>query len=87
MEITLDRAVELIEEKRSAASNNTIKTFDERPDVLVLKGRFGPYLKIGKDNFKIPKTAVPEDLPLEECIALSEVKPEKKVKGNAKRKK
>jgi DNA topoisomerase-1 len=53
----------------------------------VLKGRFGPYLKIGKDNFKIPKTAVPEDLSLEECIALSEVKPEKKAKGTAKRKK
>jgi len=87
MAITLERALELIQEKQSAASNNTIKTFDERPDILVLKGRFGPYLKIGKDNFKIPKTAVPEDLTLEACIALSEVKPEKKAKGSTKRKK
>lgn len=87
MEISLDRAIALLEEKKSAAANNTIKAFDERPDVLLLRGKFGPYLKIGKDNFKLPKDATPETLSLEECLTIAANKPEKSVKKPFKKKK
>ena len=37
----------------------------------VLNGRWGPYIDIGKENFKITKEKNPAELTLEECIAIS----------------
>ncbi len=76
--ITGERAIELIKEKRIADANKLIKKFDENPDIEVLNGRWGPYIKAGKKNVKIPKDREPKDLTLEECIALAEATPEKK---------
>ena len=71
MTIELDRAIELFVEKQIADANKLIKAFDSRPDVQLLNGRYGAYLKIGKDNFKLPKDTTPENLSLEECIHIS----------------
>jgi len=71
--ITIERAIELIEEKRAENANRTIKAFAERPDVLVLNGRYGPYIAIGKNNIKIPKGTDPAMLTLEECLKLGDV--------------
>ncbi|MCB0488028.1 MAG: type I DNA topoisomerase [Cyclobacteriaceae bacterium] len=76
--ITFDRAVELIKEKRIADANKTIKLFDENPDIQVLNGRFGPYIKAGKKNVKIPKDKDPKELTLEECLTLAENAPERR---------
>jgi DNA topoisomerase-1 len=76
--ITLERAVELIQNKRVADANKTIKLFPENPDVQVLNGRFGPYIKAGKKNVKIPKGKEPKELTLEECLTLAENAPEKR---------
>jgi len=76
--ITLPRAIELIEAKRIADANKTIKVFPENPDVQVLNGRFGPYIKAGKKNVKIPKGKEPKELTLEECLTLAENAPERK---------
>lgn len=88
--ITLDRAIELIQNKRIADANKTIKTFDENPDIQVLNGRFGPYIKAGKKNVKIPKDKEPKDLTLAECLELAANAPEKKGRwgrfGGAKKK-
>lgn len=77
--ITLDEAVELIEKKRAADANKTLKTFDEDADMQILNGRYGPYIKYKSDNFKIPKTvAEPAALTLDECrkiVAEAEAKP------------
>lgn len=77
--ITLDEAVELIEKKRAADANKTLKTFDEDADMQILNGRYGPYIKYKGDNFKIPKTvAEPAALTLDECrkiVAEAEAKP------------
>ncbi len=72
MTIELERAIELFEEKQVADANKLIKIFDDRPDVQLLNGRYGAYLKIGKDNFKLPKNTIPENLSLQECIHISE---------------
>jgi DNA topoisomerase-1 len=85
--IEQDRAIELIEAKRKADAEKLIKSFDENPDVQVLNGRYGPYIKAGKKNVKIPKEKEPKDLTLEECLTLAENAPEKKgrfVKNKAK---
>lgn len=71
LSISLDRAIELIEAKREQDKNSLIKTFDEEPDLQVLKGRYGPYIKFKKKNFKIPKGTDPEALTLEKCMELT----------------
>jgi len=76
--IPSDKAIELIEAKRIADANRIIKTFDENPDIQVLNGRFGPYIKAGKKNVKIPKGKEPASLTLEECLALEAATPEKR---------
>lgn len=77
-EIEPEQAIELIKAKRIADANRIIKTFPENPDIQVLNGRFGPYIKAGKKNVKIPKDKVPAELTLEECVALAEAAPEKR---------
>lgn len=72
MTVDLTRAIEIIEQKRVDDANKIIKLFPEREDVQLLNGRWGAYLKIGKNNFKLPKDVVVEELSLEECIKISE---------------
>ena len=79
--VVQERAIELIEAKRKADAEKLIKSFDENPDVQVLNGRYGPYIKAGKKNVKIPKDKEPKDLTLKECLTLAENAPEKKRRG------
>ncbi len=67
--VTIDRAIELIEEKRKKDREKNIKTF-EKEDIQVLNGRFGPYIAHAKANYKIPKGTDPHALTLEECLAI-----------------
>ena len=85
MSISEERAIEIIEEKRKADAQRIIKTFDENPDVQVLNGRWGPYIKFGKKNVKIPKDKKAEELTLQDCIELAEKAPEKKGRGRKKK--
>lgn len=72
--LTIDQArvEELIEEHLQGESKKIIKSFKENESVQVLNGRYGPYIKIGKRNVKIPKGTVPEELTLEDCLKLGE---------------
>jgi DNA topoisomerase-1 len=78
--ITSQRAVELIQAKREADANRLIKSFasEGNTEIEILNGRFGPYIKAGKKNVKIPKGKEPKDLTLEECITLAANAPESK---------
>jgi DNA topoisomerase-1 len=71
LSMDLDRAVELDTLKQEEAAKALIKTFEENPDVQLLNGRYGVYLKIGKNNYKLPKDAQPEILTLEECLEIA----------------
>ena len=73
--IIQERAIELIEEKRKEDANRIIKTFPENDEIQVLNGRYGPYIKAGKKNVKIPKGKKPSELTLEECMELAEKAP------------
>ncbi|WP_194774672.1 type I DNA topoisomerase [Pararhodonellum marinum] len=86
LSITEQEAIKLIEDKREADAKKHIKTFDENPEIQILNGRWGPYIKFGKNNFKIPKTKVAEELSYSETIELIENQPEKK-KGRFSKKK
>ena len=77
--ITLETAIQRIEEKREADRNRLIKAFDN--GVQVLNGRFGPYISYNKTNYKIPKTQKAEELTLEKCMELIEKEGSKKKAG------
>ena len=66
--VSLEEAVELIEAKRKAEAERVIKTFDEKPELQVLNGRFGPYIAFDGSNYKLPKSVTPSELTLEECL-------------------
>jgi DNA topoisomerase I len=68
--ITLERSIEVIKEKLLAESLRLIKSFETHPDIQVLNGRFGPYIKNGSDNVKIPKGTDAAALGLDEVLAL-----------------
>lgn len=74
--ITLETAIQRIEEKRESDKNKQIKVFDN--GITVLNGRFGPYIKYDKKNFKIPKILKAEELTQEECLAIIEKENSKK---------
>lgn len=65
------RAIEIIEEKRKNLLEKIIKEYPENPEVKVQKGRWGAYISIGKDNFKIPKGTEPTILTLEDCLEIA----------------
>jgi len=70
--IKQERAIEIITEKRSKEENRNIKQFEEEPGLLILNGRYGPYISFNKKNYRIPKNKTPEDLTLEECREIIE---------------
>ena len=78
--ITLERALELIAEKKIADANRLIRDFPEA-GIQVLNGRYGPYITNKLKNAKIPKDKVPNELTLEECQALLAAAPERRGRG------
>jgi DNA topoisomerase-1 len=71
-DIDIDQAIDVIVAKRKSDSEKLIKTFDENPEFIILNGRWGPYLKAGKENVRLPKDREPSSFTLEECIKLAE---------------
>ena len=85
--VTLERALELVEQKKKVDAEREIKIFSE-DNIKVLKGRYGPYVTDGKKNARIPKETEPESLTLEQCVALlAAAKNRPKRKRNTKKKK
>ena len=83
--ITLEEAIALIDDKRIKDIEKHIKTFDEDPEVQILKGRFGPYIAYQKVNYKIPKTIEdPASLTIEDCMQLIKDAPAKTGKRGTK---
>jgi DNA topoisomerase-1 len=76
-ELTVESALKAINESEN---KNVIKKFPQDEDVKVMKGKFGPYIAKGRDNFKIPKEKDPESLTFEECTEIMSQKKKKKKK-------
>ena len=69
--LTLDEAIELIQQKRAKDENRFIKKFEEEPELEILNGRYGPYIAYKGKNYRIPKTGyTPAEMTLDDCMKL-----------------
>ncbi len=88
MTISLDAAIELIEEKRKQEKERHIKAFDEDPKLELLKGRYGPYLSYDGKNYHIDKKlqdrALAGNMEYAECMEIIKNAPEPKAKRGRK---
>ncbi|HUX97529.1 MAG TPA: type I DNA topoisomerase [Bacteroidales bacterium] len=67
--ITVERALELINEKNESDKKKVLKDFG---DILLLNGKYGPYLVRDKQNYRLPKGTDAEKLTKEDCIRIIE---------------
>ncbi len=81
--ISLERALELVAEKKKADAERLIKSFDGS-EIEILRGRYGPYVTDGKKNGRIPKDREPESLSLEECQEIIAAAPARRKRGRKK---
>ena len=84
--ITLERAIELIQEKRSNEEKRHIKTFEEDDKLELLNGRYGPYIAYDGKNYRIPKAKQEnvEALSYDECMTIIKEAPEPKTRSRKK---
>jgi DNA topoisomerase I len=66
-EVTIERALEIISEKNESEKNKVIKDFGE---IMVLNGRYGPYLTKDKQNYRLPKGTDAQKLTREMCLEI-----------------
>ncbi len=78
--IEIDRAIELIEEKRKAEREKIIRVFDQPEGLSILKGRWGPYISYKGKNYKMPKDVDPASLDSERCMEIIQDQQKKPVK-------
>jgi DNA topoisomerase-1 len=91
-EVGVNRAVALLAEKRAGGgrggggATGALKDLGAHPEdgepVKVMSGRFGPYVKHGKVNANIPRGTDPQDVTLEQAVALIA---ERAAKGSGKK--
>ena len=68
--VDLERALEVVKETREAKAKALLKDFPD-DDIKLLIGRYGPYIKQGKKNFKLPKELDEQDI---KALNIKEVK-------------
>jgi DNA topoisomerase-1 len=69
--IDLESSINIIEENAKKEAQKNIKSFPE-DGIELLNGRYGPYIKKGKENFKIPKGTDPASMTIEEIKEIIE---------------
>ena len=84
--ITLERALEIVAEKKEADANKIMKIFDEDPEIQIHQGRWGPYLTNGSKNAKLTKEQKEAPLEIDFATAkkLIDEAPEKRGRGKKK---
>ena len=70
--ITLETAVNLIQEKRQQEEKRHIKVFEENAELEVMNGRYGPYLSYKGKNYRLPKNIHDklDTLTYDECMKI-----------------
>jgi DNA topoisomerase I len=93
--VGLNRAVDLVAEKAASrggrGQQSALKDLGAHPDgggnVLIMDGRYGPYVKYGKVNATLPKDVTPETVTMQQAVELIAAKGGGKAKKKAPAKK
>ncbi|MEH6306354.1 type I DNA topoisomerase [Olivibacter sp. CPCC 100613] len=72
MDVNEAQAIEIIELKRKKDIEKVIKTFDENPEARIEQGRWGPFIRFGKQNIKIPKDKEVDKITYSDILQLAE---------------
>jgi DNA topoisomerase-1 len=81
-ELTYEQCVELAEND----GQKVLKSFKESKKLQILNGKYGAYIKFGKENIKIPKDKKAEELTYKECLELVENNKNKSKTNSGKKK-
>ena len=68
--ITLERAIELCDSKVLSEASKVLKSFEQDANIQILNGRYGAYIKFGKDNVKIPSNVEWQNLTYNNVIEI-----------------
>jgi len=83
-DVTEELAIGIIQDKRQKDKEKVIRVFEENPEARIENGRWGPFIRFGKQNVKIPKGTDIEKITYADVVKWSEAeeqKPKKKVRG------
>jgi DNA topoisomerase-1 len=85
--VSRDEAIEFVKTKMEEAKNKSLNSFKHADgDIEILKGMYGPYVKRGKTNYKIPKGKEAAELTLEDCLdIIANHKPSPRSKARVKK--
>jgi DNA topoisomerase-1 len=75
LDVTEEQAIEIIKEKRQKDKDKIIRIFDENPDARIENGRWGPFVRFGKQNLKIPKGTEVEKITYADVLKWAEEDP------------
>jgi len=82
--IDLESAISIIETNKKSEQQKKIKSFPEE-GIDILNGKYGAYIKKGKNNYKIPKGTDPATMDLESVKKIIDENGEKSEKSKKKR--
>ena len=73
--ITLERAKELLAGAKEKPTGKILGVYPKnKQEIVLLMGRYGPYLKCGRSNYAIPKSISGHEPTLEEAVKIIEAK-------------
>ena len=83
--ITLEEAIQIIEDKRKSEADKHMRTFSEEPELEIINGRFGPYMVYKGENYRLPKAMQERvaELTCEECLQVIRDQEEKAKSGGS----
>ena len=71
-EMTLEDAIEMIEEKQKQDESKIMRRFEEDAELLMINGQYGPYLSREGKNYRLPHNKDLNALTYRDCIEIIE---------------
>jgi len=75
LDVSEEQAVEIIKEKRQKDIDKVIRVFEENAEAQIENGRWGPFVRFGKQNLKIPKGTDVNTITYEDVLKWAEADP------------
>lgn len=75
LDVTQEQAIEIIKTKRQKDIEKIIRVFDENPEARIENGRWGPFVRFGKQNLKIPKDTDISTITYDDVLKWAEADP------------